>query len=251
MHAQGEDEAFVQAALEGGFGEIGFADHGPWPFPDGFVSRSRMTCPQLPGYIASLQELKRRYADRIRVRIGLESEYYPCYRDHMLREKDAGIEYFILGQHNVEPENVCPYVPSVSRDDEVVLRYADAVVKGICTGLFTYVAHPDLFMGPRRAPEDFTRACEEAADMICQAAREQGMPLEYNLLGLMNEMDGCPRGYPSAPFWEYARKHHNDVILGVDAHIPLALTRFDVWQEGVHRLETLGYNRIEVPVFPD
>lgn len=250
MHAQGMDEHFVQAAVESGFHELGFSDHAPWPFPDGFVSRSRMTVPQLPEYIASLQELRQRYDGRIRLRIGLESEYYACYHDHMMRMKDMGIQYFILGQHNIEPENICPYAPTVCHEDDQVLRYAEAVVKGIRTGLFAYVAHPDLFMGARK-DGSFSRVCEDASDMICQAAREQDMPLEYNLLGLMNEMDGCPRGYPSRPFWQYAVKHRNDVILGVDAHAPGHLLRHDVWNEGVARVTGMGYHLVETPVFPD
>ena len=249
-HAVGEDEQYVLAAIEAGFDELGFADHVPWPFPDGYVGAARMPLAQLPDYLASVSALKAKYADRLPILTGFESEYYPCYHDHLLRMRDMGVQYYILGQHNIEPENISPYVPGECRRDENILRYAEAVVKGIHSGLFAYVAHPDLFMGCR-TDEQFNRVCEEAADMICQAAREQGMPLEYNLLGLMNETDGCPRGYPSAPFWQYARKYHNDVILGVDAHAPAALLRHDVWQAGTKRVTDMGYHLVERPVFPD
>ena len=249
-HALEADEKYVQAAIAAGFDELGFADHAPWPFPDGFVGSSRMLVDQLPDYISSISNLRVKYADRISVLVGLESEYYPCYHDHMMRVKDMGVQYFILGQHNIEPENISPYVPTISKDDDVVLRYADAVVIGIRTGLFSYVAHPDLFMG-NNPPERFNKTCERAADMICQAAKEQGLPIEYNLLGLMNEMDGCSRGYPSAPFWQYVRKYDNEVILGVDAHAPSHLLRHDVWNEAIARMNALGYRRVETPVFPD
>ena len=42
-HAVGEDEAYVLAALEAGFDELGFADHAPWPYASHFVSNIRMS----------------------------------------------------------------------------------------------------------------------------------------------------------------------------------------------------------------
>lgn len=249
-HAVGEDEAYVLAAMEAGFTELGFADHATWPFPNGFEGSARMSVEQLPGYIESIAHLKAKYADRLPIRIGLESEYYPCYRDHMMRERDMGIEYFILAQHNIEPENICPYAAYDCEKDDRVLRYADALVAGIRTGLFTYVCHPDLFMG-HRTDDQFNKVCERAADMICQAAKEQGMPIEFNLLGLADEMQGHPRGYPSAAFWQYVRKHNNDVIFGVDAHAPDHLLRYSVWDEAVRRVESMGYHLVNSPVFPE
>lgn len=65
-----------------------------------------------------------------------------------------------------------------------------------------------------------TPAGEEAADMICQAALEAGIPLEYNLLGVRSQLEGERRGYPSQAFWERVKRHGNTVILGVDAHSP-------------------------------
>lgn len=250
-HASGADEEYVVAALEAGFEELGFADHAPWPFPGGFVGGARMAVDQLPGYIDSITHLQDAYADRIRIRLGLESEYYPCYHDHTLRMRDMGIQYFILGQHNIEPENVCPYAAGDCEADDRVLRYAEAVVTGIRTGLFAYVAHPDLYMGHRQKPEQFNRYCERAADMICQAAKEQGMPLEYNLLGLYDALSGHSRGYPSPAFWQYARKYDNDVILGVDAHAPDHLLRHNVWQTAVQQVTDLGYRLVDSPVFPE
>ena len=131
-----------------------------------------------------------------------------------------------------------------------MLRYAESTVKAIRTGLFIYVAHPDLFMR-HRTDEQFTPACMEAADMICQAAKEQGMPIEYNLLGLGNLLSGHGRGYPSDPFWQYARKYDNDVILGVDAHDPAHLRDTALWQAAIDRVQAMGYHLVESLVIPE
>ena len=99
MHAVGTDEDYVKAGIRAGFDVLGFADHMPWPFASGFVSPIRMPLSAFEGYMASCRELKDRYADQIELRIGLESEYFPRYHDHMLRLRDAGVSYFILGHH--------------------------------------------------------------------------------------------------------------------------------------------------------
>ena len=254
QHARGEDEAYVLAAIRGGFDVLGFADHAPWPYGGGFVSSLRMTCDELPGYVASLRELRERYNGQLRLHIGLESEYYPRYHDHLLRLREAGIEYFILGQHYADSEEDTAYAGLDCRTDDGVRRYAESAVRAIRTGLYRYIAHPDLFMRPRY-DEQFNAACEEAADMICQAAKEQGIPLEYNLLGLsLREEDAAEvaagrrdgvRGYPSLAFWQYARKWGNDAILGVDAHEPEALTNEGLWNRGRQQLEDMGYTVIE------
>ncbi|MGN0779027.1 MAG: histidinol-phosphatase [Aristaeellaceae bacterium] len=250
FHARGLDEDYVQAAMDAGFDLLGFADHAPWPFANGFVSGIRMGMAELPGYIASVKSLQAQYADRLPILLGLESEYFPRYHDHLLRMRDMGITYYVLGQHYADSEEDTPYTGIECETDEGVLRYAEATVKAIRTGLFLYVAHPDLFMRHRTA-EQFNRACETASDMICQAAKEQGMPIEYNLLGLRSMLDGNGRGYPSAPFWQYARKYDNDVIIGVDAHDPAQLRDTELWQTAVGQVKALGYHLLDSLVIPE
>lgn len=238
-HAQGSDEAFVQTAIDAGYDVLGMADHAPWPFANGYVSTIRMTCDELPGYIASVQALKERYADRIRLHIGLESEYFPRYLDHIRRMQDDGVSYLLLGQHFVDSEEDHPAATRACLEDDYVLRYADSAANALRTGLFACLAHPDLFM-KYRTEDQFTPACERAADVICQAALETGTPLEYNLLG---QMEGV--GYPSPRFWQYARKWDNPVILGVDAHKPEHLMNRQAHTDGKVFLEELGYRVID------
>lgn len=241
-HAEGEDEAYVRAALESGFDTLGFSDHAPWPFGGGFVSGIRMTCGDLPDYLASLRALRKKYAGRLTIRVGLEAEYFPRYHDHMLRMRDMGVHYYILGQHYADSEEDNPYIGLECRTDAGVMRYAEAVVRGIRTGLFRYVAHPDLFMRPRLR---FGRADMAAADMICQAAKEAGMPIEYNLLGLAAQLSGTNRGYPHPDFWRCVRKWDNNVILGVDAHHPEHLRDAALWERGRKNVLNMGYRLVD------
>ena len=242
QHADGPDDAYVQAALKAGYTHLGFSDHAPWPFATGYRSHIRMGVEDLPDYIASITALKRRYAGQIPISIGLESEYFPRYHDHLLRMRDMGIEYFILGHHFTDSEEDTPYVGQTCRTDDGVKAYADTLCAALETGLFCCVAHPDLYMRPR---VDFNGVCQQAAEDIAHAAKKANIPLEYNLLGLSAERAGMSRNYPYAPFWAHIRTIQSDVIMGVDAHSPQNLLDAPLYQEGQIRLEKLGYTPVQ------
>ncbi len=57
-------------------------------------------------------------------------------------------------------------------------------------------------------------------EKICIHAAEIDMPLEFNLLGYK-----AMRHYPSQPFIDLCKKHHNRIIIGTDAHEPSALKK--------------------------
>ena len=70
-HATGEDKAYVEAAIQNGFQVLGFSDHCPWIFSDGYVSPIRMTPDELDGYVTSLTALKKGYYNLYRSGIGI------------------------------------------------------------------------------------------------------------------------------------------------------------------------------------
>lgn len=244
-HAMGTDEAFVQAAVDAGYDVLGFADHAPWPYAHGFVSNMRMTMEELPDYVNSIKALQNKYAGQIQLHIGLESEYFPRYSDHLRRLLDSGtIEYLILGPHFTDSDECTPYVPPLCREDDGVKRYAEHCVTAMETGLFRYIAHPDLYLR-YRGPEQFNPVCQDAARDIAVCARAQGMAMEYNLLGLLNQMRGMGCGYPSECFWRAVKPYAGDVILGVDAHEPEHLLNASTWERGTAFLTELGYTPID------
>lgn len=242
-HAEGTDEAYVKAAIEAGYDLLGFADHVPWPFASGYVSNIRMPMSELTYYIESVQSLRQKYDGIIDIRLGAECEYFSRYHDHLLRLRDMGLSYFLLGAHYLDSEEDSPYVSRACREDDAVREYAEATSKAMRTGLFLYLAHPDLYM--RHRSGDFSPACEEAADILCQTALEMHMPLEYNLGGLDEELNHGGCGYPSEAFWRYARKWNNPVILGVDAHDPRNLTDYTLRNVALKFLRSLDYEILD------
>lgn len=219
LHATGEDEAFVKAAIEAGFCEIGFSDHSPWPFENGYVSYMRMTPVQLPDYVSSVKSLQEKYRDQITIRLGLECEYFKRYipwLKNMLHE--YGFDYIILGHHYSPDEQTGVYNGMITTPEELE-NYKNDVVEAIESGLFSYVAHPDLFM---RMYPSFDSDCERVSREIIQKAVECSVPIEYNLLGFAHGIEDGRQGYPYPDFWRIAGEMGATAVIGIDAHKPEA-----------------------------
>ena len=210
-HAAGSDADYARAAYEAGFKTVGFSDHAPLaPFPGGFESWYRMKPEETEGYMESIRSLKREYDGRMKIFCGFELEYYPKLFDEtveMLRPHKP--DYFILGQHFIRNECDGPYSASINNSEDF-LTYCDQVCTAMKTGRFTYLAHPDLVIAP-----DDRETYLLGMDKVCKCAKAEGMPLEYNLLGL-----SAGRAYPTKRFFELAAENGCDVILGLDAHTP-------------------------------
>ncbi len=214
-HAQGEDRAYVEAAIKADYDAIGFSDHAPMLFPaeSEYISHFRMLPSDYEGYVNSVLELKREYASDIRIYLGLEAEYYPALFDESLRFYcQYPIDYLIQGQHFVgneyDPGSLYPSRPFT--DTALLRRHVKQTLEGLATGAFTYVAHPDLanFIGDK----DLYRF---EVEKLCEGAKKYGVPLELNFLGFYEG-----RNYPNRLFWEIARNVGCDVVIGLDAHTP-------------------------------
>ena len=210
-HAAGTDEAYVRCALQAGLHTLGFSDHTPYPFPGSYYSTMRMYPGEFAGYAASIRRLKADYADRLDIHLGVEAEYYPAHFEDLLALlRTEGTEYMILGQHWLDNEQDALSNGRVTDSEEHLLRYCDQTIRAMQTELFTYFAHPDMLCF--RGSDDFF---QEQITRLCLAAKECGVPLEINLLGLRGG-----RHYPDERFWQIVGQVGNDVILGCDAHNP-------------------------------
>ena len=53
-HATGTEREYVENAIKGGLKILGFSDHTPMPYPNGFRCKNRMFLSQMDGYVDSL-----------------------------------------------------------------------------------------------------------------------------------------------------------------------------------------------------
>ena len=214
MHATGTEEEYIEKAIAEGVKILGFADHAPYPYPNGYVSTYKMTLDEAGDYYNTLSALREKYKDKIKILIGYEAEYYEDLWDAaLLAWRSFPPEYLILGQHFIGTEyDRTRAVHSYSNRgrDEFITEYVNTVIKGIKTGKFTYVAHPDVFTHSGSLIE-----YEREMSRLIEAAIAEDVPLEINLLGVY---EGRP--YPRLDFWRLAGKYGAKVVLGCDAHSP-------------------------------
>lgn len=224
QHASGTEREFVEAAIASDIKILGFADHVPCPFKDGYVSTIRMTMEQTPGYVQTLRDLGEEYKKDIEIQVGFETEYIPeFYEEQMKLMKDLGCDYMIMGQHFMAPENHSPYAGRATKDADILKTYVDLVLEGASTGSFRYVAHPDLmkYVGDSDIYEMEMRR-------MCEGLKKWNLPLEINVLGLVTN-----RHYPNEAFWRIAGEVGNQAIIGMDAHDVEILTHKKGYQSAV------------------
>lgn len=233
------DEEYIKTAIDEGYQVLGFADHCPWPFKNGFVSENvRMRMEELNEYLDSVHELKEKYKARIKIYTGLECEYYEEYRDALdLMGKKC--DYLLLGSHWIRSEEYGHKSTSSVTEPEVINECADNLIRGMESGLFAYVNHPCHMLS---SYPEFDEACERMSNRVCETAKRLDLPLEYNMGGmrkrLKNGFSGL--GYPCEQFWKIAARTGCNAIIGVDAHAPEELRDRKLIEEAEGDLKSLG-----------
>ncbi|MDE7218342.1 MAG: histidinol-phosphatase [Oscillospiraceae bacterium] len=218
-HAQGTERDYVEAAVKAGLGILGFSDHAP--FPD-FDFGLRMPYDELHPYLDAIDRLTGEFISDIILYKSLEIEYIPQYQSYyegLLAQE--GLDYLLMGEHFYPDRSGIIRNIYHARSTADAVDYAKAVVRGMETGLFRMVAHPDLFTLGQFA---WDGNWEEASERIVEAAARTGVILELNANGLRRGIHDYPDGprlmYPHRRFWEKAAEAGVPVIIGSDCHEP-------------------------------
>ena len=62
-HAEGTDEEYIEAAIKAGMTHLGFSDHLPFMFPDGYESFYRVDMARGEEYVKTIKSLAEKYKD--------------------------------------------------------------------------------------------------------------------------------------------------------------------------------------------
>lgn len=242
-HANGNEEEIVQKAIEMGYEELGFSDHIPLPMYRkhllesipyirtirGIVSlvhsfitsgpSMRMSIYHANEHLKAIEEASIAHYGQIKVYKGYEAEYLEEYLDYYQELlKTYQIDYLILGNHfNKHCIHECYYGKNKLSKKELY-SYCNDIEKAIETNLFSYIAHPDIFMiGYPTLDKDCLVVCKR----ICSKAKEYDIPLEINGGGIRKGFreDG-EFYYPNSNFFKIASEIGNKVIIGLDVHDP-------------------------------
>lgn len=220
-HGEGTPADYVSQAVKEGCEELGFSDHVPYPqLKEEEWQNIRMRYDQIEDYIAMINDSKQ-YAN-FKVYTGFECEWdkdYASYLKDELIEKYK-VDYLILGSHWVKQGTKHIYIAN-PLDNNTVSDYIDQTIEGIQSGLFKFIAHPDLFMAGCKEWNDNTIAWSKS---IIQAAIDADLPLEINGLGINKKRIETSKGiryqYPYQEFWELVAQTDAKVICNADAHNP-------------------------------
>lgn len=235
-HAEGTDEDYVLRALEAGLVELGFSDHSPWPYHALDSRNIRMDISLMPDYVHHINALKRQYANRIKIHLGIEAEYYEGRQDQLkalIEEYD--LDYVILGNHFHLFETAGRYYGHYGDPDALCKDYESDTMKALESGIYDAFAHPDIFC---KSLTVWTKEAEDMSRRILQKAKDLNIPVEYNLGGVRNHYSKM--SYPFPKFWEVAAQVGGPVMIGVDAHSPEDLIDFQTIEEAESYLSSLG-----------
>lgn len=235
-HASGTEREYVERAISGGLKILGFSDHTPYPFPNGYISGIRMRLHEMDNYVNTVLDLKKEYQNDIEIHLGVEVEYYPRFFESLLKfMQDYPVEYFLHAQHYTGDELEGVYSGKETKDPAILKKYCDQVIEAINTGRFTYLAHPDLinFTGDKALYDQQLRR-------VCREAKIKNLPMEINFLGLYEG-----RHYPNEQLWKIVGEEGNSVIFGADAHQAEAVWRPEVEQKALEIVERYGLKLVE------
>ncbi|MDB4408659.1 histidinol-phosphatase [Akkermansiaceae bacterium] len=235
-HAEGEPEAYIDAAIAAKVSEYGISDHAPQrpePFDDW-----RMLVEDLPIYIEWITKAQAHAGDRLAVRAGLECDWLP------------DCQQWIIDLHNVFDWDhligSIHYLDGWDFDNPTWLgRWAETDVEDAWTtywkeyekmaqsGLFDFLGHPDLIKKFSYQPKgDLKRFYEPTI----QALVDTDSAIELNTAGFHKP---CAEQYPSFKFLELAASAKIPITLSSDAHAPTEVARdFD---KGVQLLKDAGF----------
>lgn len=219
-HAKGDVEDYAKVALENKYEVLGISDH--TPLPDNLFLGSRMEIQEMDDYVAAFHRAQEAYPE-LKMLLGLECEYlkkyHSFYKDEVLGR--WGVKYLILGQHFFHSNGEMFFLYQGPGYTKELKAYADYLVKGMETGLFDFVAHPDVF-GVFYEPWD--KEAVACSRYIIEAAQALKIPLEINGYGFRKGerpyKNVTRYQYPLTPFWEMVSHYDVEVVINADAHKP-------------------------------
>ena len=182
-----------------------------------------MNLSELDSYNTAVEEARKAYPE-LTILKGMECEYSPefisFYKVELLDKRN--FNYLIAGNHYVPHAGRWVGVHSYLKSKEELLAYANHMVEAIASGLFAFIAHPDLFGNSYELWDEHAIQCSR---MILEAAAAYNVPLEVNAYGLrkpkIRTKAGTRPPYPLPPFWELAAEYSGiTVVANSDAHQP-------------------------------
>lgn len=240
-HASGQMREYIEAAIAAELDEIGLSDHSPilhlgdqdHPLPHITMARS-----DLPSYMREMAELRDRYAGRITVRLGIESDFVEGLAgEYGALWQRYPLDYVIGSVHFLEGWNIFERDLPAGRSPEAVYgAYLQATQLAARSGVYDIIAHLD---GLKTAGHIADLAITPALEETVRVLAETGVAIELNTSGWRKSCADC---FPRMELLERCCHYGVPITLGSDAHAPDQVAHgFD---NAVALLREVGYREI-------
>lgn len=212
-HADGTVEDYVREAVKNGVKILGISDHIDARNLNnfGWVSKNNIEKDYLSQFVGPTNE----FGDKITIYKAGEAEYYDNNEDSYNFFKSK-LDYLILGQHCVETQTIHKHVTELGSEEKYALELLEQENRGIKSGFFTVLAHPDMVFGWYGG--DVNPLKKKLEKIVLNAASE-GMLIEINANGIRcNDFR-----YPTDCLIDICKHYDIPVIVSSDCHRPYFL----------------------------
>ena len=212
---------YVEAAIARGLHEVAFTDHVPLYFLPGEDPEPEfaMTRSELPRYVEDVEALRREYAGRIDVLLGLEADYYEGLEEELAEILEPYPWDVVLGSVHWVAGGWVDAPGSARRHETegsaaIWGEYYRLLAKASASGLFDVITHFDL---PKKFGHRLPAASAGAEAQAVDAAVKAGVAVEVSSAGLRKTVAEI---YPASGLLSRLVSRGVPVVLSSDAHAP-------------------------------
>lgn len=245
-------EDFVKSAIQAGFTAYGVSSHAPLPF----ATRWTLKQEKMPAYLAELNQLKQKYADRIELYAGLEIDYLDDRQNPaMAYFQELPLDYRIGSVHliyteegeiidtDTNPENFKALLDKYFHGDlkPMVSRYFEASMRMVELGGFDFIGHADkISFNANQCQEGATEQpwYKKKREELFALIAAKGMMMEINTKAFLKR--GC--FFPAREHFSLIRELGIPVVVNSDAHLPELVNAGR--QEALKALKEVGFDTV-------
>ena len=254
LHARDDLEEIIQAYIDQGFAWVGITEHIP-PLNDAFLwpdeieagLTAKAIYQQFSTYGPRIRQLQQKYADRIRIFLGLETEMYTGALDWIRKiTRQVQPDYLVGSIHHVNDLGIDyseEFYQIAARKagglEALYCQYFDAQLHLINALKPRVIGHFDLIrLYDDHYPQRLRRpAIRQRIDRNLSRIKKLGIMLDFNVRALLK---GAPEPYISRPILRKARELGIPVVPGDDSHGVDSVGRYI--DEGIRVLRDLGFD---------